>query len=45
MKTDTELQKDILEELLWDPLIPEASVGVAVADGCRYLNRASGDLR
>ncbi len=33
MKTDTELQKDILEELSWDPLIPEASVGVAVAEG------------
>lgn len=33
MKTDTELQKDILEELLWDPIAPEARVGVAVRDG------------
>lgn len=33
MKTDSELQKDILEELLWDPLVPEAKVGVAVSNG------------
>ncbi|MDO8654441.1 MAG: BON domain-containing protein [Undibacterium sp.] len=33
MKTDVELQKDVLEELLWDPLVPEAKVGVAVSDG------------
>lgn len=33
MKTDSELQKDILDELLWDPLIPDAKVGVSVSDG------------
>lgn len=33
MKTDSELQKDILEELSWDPLAPEARVGVAVRNG------------
>lgn len=33
MKTNFELQKDILEELAWDPLVPEARVGVAVNDG------------
>jgi osmotically-inducible protein OsmY len=33
MKTDSELKKDVLAELLWDPLVPEARVGVAVNDG------------
>lgn len=33
MKTDSELKKDVEAELLWDPLIPEARVGVAVNDG------------
>lgn len=33
MKTNFELQKDILEELAWDPLVPETRVGVAVKDG------------
>lgn len=33
MKTDSELKKDVLTELLWDPLVPEARVGVAVSDG------------
>jgi osmotically-inducible protein OsmY len=30
MKNDVVLQKDVLDELLWDPLVPEARVGVAV---------------
>lgn len=33
MKSDSELKKDVLSELLWDPLIPEARVGVSVTDG------------
>ena len=33
MKTDSELKKDVLAEMLWDPLIPEARVGVSVTDG------------
>lgn len=33
MKNDSGLQKDVLEELLWDPLVPEARVGVAVSNG------------
>jgi osmotically-inducible protein OsmY len=33
MKTDSELKKDVESELLWDPLIPEARIGVAVNDG------------
>jgi osmotically-inducible protein OsmY len=33
MKTDSDLKKDVLDELLWDPLVPEARVGVAVNDG------------
>jgi osmotically-inducible protein OsmY len=33
MKTDSDLQKDVLTELAWDPLVPEARVGVAVSQG------------
>lgn len=33
MKTDSELRKDVLAELLWDPLIPQDRVGVSVNDG------------
>lgn len=33
MKTDSDLKKDVLTELSWDPLVPEARVGVAVNDG------------
>ncbi len=33
MKTDSELKKDVLSELLWDPLISETKVGVTVNEG------------
>jgi hypothetical protein len=33
MKSDSDIKKDVHEELLWDPLVPEARVGVAVKDG------------
>lgn len=33
MKTDSDLKIDVETELRWDPLIPEARVGVAVNDG------------
>lgn len=33
MKTDSELKKDVLAELAWDPVVPEAKVGVSVNDG------------
>jgi osmotically-inducible protein OsmY len=33
MKTDSELKADVLTELSWDPLVPEARIGVAVSDG------------
>jgi osmotically-inducible protein OsmY len=33
MKTDLELKRDVLTELSWDALVPEARVGVAVNDG------------
>lgn len=33
MKSDSELKKDVESELMWDPLVPEARVGVAVSDG------------
>lgn len=33
MKTDAELKKDVLSELSWDPLVPEARIGVSVHNG------------
>lgn len=33
MKTDSEIKKDVLAELLWDPLISETRVGVTVNEG------------
>jgi osmotically-inducible protein OsmY len=38
MKTDSDLKKDVLAELLWDPLVPEAKVGVAVNEGVVTLS-------
>ena len=33
MKTNSELKGDVQAELLWDPLVPEAKIGVSVNDG------------
>ena len=33
MKTDSEIKKDVLSELLWDPLVAETKVGVTVNEG------------
>ena len=33
MKSDSDLRNDVLTELSWDPVVPEAKVGVAVSDG------------
>lgn len=33
MKTDSDLRNDVLTELVWDPVVPEAKVGVAVSEG------------
>lgn len=33
MKTDSEIKKDVLSELLWDPLVSETRVGVTVNEG------------
>lgn len=33
MKTDSDLKHDVLAELAWDPLVPEARVGVSVNEG------------
>lgn len=38
MKTDSDLKKDVLAELLWDPLVPEAKIGVAVSEGVVTLS-------
>jgi osmotically-inducible protein OsmY len=38
MKNDTELQKDVLAELTWEPAVYAAHIGVSVADGVVTLN-------
>lgn len=38
MKTDFELQKDVIEELRWDPSIKEKEIGVAVKEGVITLS-------
>jgi osmotically-inducible protein OsmY len=38
MKTDSELKKDVLAELSWDALVPEAKIGVAVQEGVVTLS-------
>jgi len=41
MKTDTELQQDVMNELKWEPTIKAAEIGVGVTDGVVTL---SGDV-
>lgn len=38
MKTDNQLQRDVEEELRWDPRISESEIGVAVKDGVVTLS-------
>lgn len=38
IKTDAQLQKDVLAELVWDPEVDAAAVGVAVTDGIVTLS-------
>jgi len=33
MKTDTEIQKNVMDELKWDPIMHSAEIGVIVKDG------------
>ena len=38
MKTDAELQQDVMNELKWEPTIKAAEIGVAVKDGVVTLS-------
>lgn len=38
MKTDMDLQRDVLDELRWDPQVDERKIGVMVADGSITLS-------
>jgi BON domain len=38
MKTDSELQRDVLDELKWEPSINAAHIGVSVNDGIVTLS-------
>jgi len=38
VKTDTELQRDVMTELKWEPTIQAAEIGVSVKDGVVTLN-------
>jgi osmotically-inducible protein OsmY len=40
MKTDSQLQRDVIDELRWDPSIAEKEIGVAVKDGVVTLTGA-----
>ena len=44
MKTDTELQKDVMDELKWEPSVTAAEIGVSAANGVVTLN-GNADLR
>jgi osmotically-inducible protein OsmY len=43
MKTDSQLQRDVMDELAWDPSIDHAHVGVAAKDGVVTLSGFIGD--
>jgi len=38
MKTDTQLQKDVMDEIEWEPCVTAAEIGVSVANGVVTLN-------
>ena len=38
MKTDTELQKDVMDELKWEPTIKASDIGVSVREGVITLS-------
>ena len=38
MKTDSQLQRDVMDELEWDPSVDHADIGVAVVEGVVTLN-------
>ncbi len=38
MKTDAELQKDVMDEIKWEPSVTAAEIGVSAADGVVTLN-------
>jgi len=38
MKTDKQLQQDVLDELVWEPSVDAAEIGVSVENGVVILN-------
>src|SRR5271165_289906 len=38
MKSDSEIQRDVMEELKWEPFLNSAEIGVAVKDGIVSLS-------
>ena len=38
MKTDIQIQKDVMEELKWDPSLNAAEIGVTVKNGIVTLS-------
>jgi len=41
MKSDIEIQKDVIEQLKWEPFLNAAQIGVAVKKWNCYLIRTS----
>jgi len=44
MKTDMELQRDVLDEIVWEPSVPVPEIGVTVYDGIVTLSGSVEDL-
>jgi len=38
MKKDSELQRDVMDELAWEPSVDAAEIGVSVENGVVILN-------
>jgi len=38
MKSDSQLQQDVMSELEWEPSVDHADIGVSVSDGVVTLN-------
>ena len=38
MKTDAQLQKDVMEELQWEPCVTASEIGVSVSNGVVTLS-------
>ena len=45
MKSDTQIQKDVIDELQWNPSIRDNDIGVAARDGVVTLSGVENSAR